>query len=219
MASAAGVKKHHDGVGLAGVRLTLVEDLRIDVSNQCGENTFNTVYAEVDYLLSLSERWKLRVGAQITDQRAVGDALAARTNEKYWSAQAGGARLQLGYRELTLSGAFSITASGNNIRSPWGSYPGYLTLIDKDFDRAGEKALLFGLAYDFSRAVTPGLSAFTNLAWGWDAITVDYHLPWLAPTFLRGLWFRARAVIIDQEHARQLDYQFRLSVNWERNLI
>jgi len=47
----------------------------------------------------------------------------------------------------------------------------------------------------------------------------DYHLPWLAPTFLRGLWFRARAVIIDQEHARQLDYQFRLSVNWERNLF
>src|SRR5882724_5448097 len=66
MASAAGVKKHHDGVGLAGVRLTPVEDLRI-----------------VDYLLSLSERWKLRVGAQITDQRAVGDALAARTIEKY----------------------------------------------------------------------------------------------------------------------------------------
>ena len=37
IASAAGVKKHHDGVGLAGVRLTPIKDLRIDVSNHYGE--------------------------------------------------------------------------------------------------------------------------------------------------------------------------------------
>jgi len=107
--------------------------------------------------------------------------------------------------------------------------------MDQDFDRANEKALLFGLAYDASRTVTAGLSAFAKLAWGWDAIdpktrvdapdqaeydlTVDYHPPWLTPTFLRGLWFRLRGAILDQEHAKQLGYQFRLSVNWERNLF
>jgi len=107
--------------------------------------------------------------------------------------------------------------------------------MDQDFDRANEKALLFGLAYDFSCVWAPGLSAFANLAWGSDAInpktrveapdqaeydlTVDYHPPWLKPTFLRGLWFRARGAILDQEHARQLGYQFRLSLNWERTLF
>ena len=39
-----------DGVGLFGVRLTPLEGLRIDLSNQYGVNTFNTIYAEADYL-------------------------------------------------------------------------------------------------------------------------------------------------------------------------
>jgi len=235
MSSAAGVKRNHDGVGLAGVRLTPVQGLRIDVSNQYGENSFNTLYAEVDYLHPLNEDWKLRLGAQITDQRAVGDALAARAEDKYWATQVGGARIQLSYRELTLTGAFSITGSGNTIQNPWGSYPGYLSLIDQDFNRASEKAWLIGAAYDFSKLLAGGLSANFKLAWGRDAInpatradapnqaeydfTVDYHPPWLKPTPLRGLWFRARSAIVDQEEAKKLGYEFRLTLNWERNLF
>ena len=65
MSSAAGVKGQHDGVGLAGVRLTPVKDLKIDVSNQYGVNMFNTIYAEADYLHPLSEDWKLRLGRPV----------------------------------------------------------------------------------------------------------------------------------------------------------
>ena len=54
MSSAAGVKRHHDGVALAGVQLTPVKDLRIDFSNQYGINTFNTLYARVEYLHPLN---------------------------------------------------------------------------------------------------------------------------------------------------------------------
>lgn len=39
------------------------------------------------------------------------------------------------------------------------------------------------------------------------------------PAFLRGLWFRARSDILDQDGARKLGYQFRLIVNWERDLF
>jgi len=107
--------------------------------------------------------------------------------------------------------------------------------MDQDFNRASEKVVLFGLAYDFSKVVTPGLSAFTNLAWGWDAInpksradapnqaeydlTVDYRPPWLRPSFLKGLWFRVRSALLDQEDAKTLGYQFRLTINWERDLL
>ena len=72
---AGGGADSNDGVGLLGVRLTPLQGLRIDVSNQYGVNTFNTFYAEAEYLMPLSENWSLRIGAQFTDQRAVGDAL------------------------------------------------------------------------------------------------------------------------------------------------
>ncbi len=235
MSAAAGVKKQHDGVALAGTRLTPLRGLRIDVNDAWGDDMFNTLYAEVDYLHPLNDDWKVRVSAQFTDQRAVNDARVQTSRERYWATQVGGMRTQVIFRELTVTGAFSITGSGNNIQSPWGSYPGYISLIDQDFNRANEKAVLLGLAYDFSKVLAPGLSASTNVAHGWDAInpktrdevpnqteydaTVDYRPPWLLPAFLKGLWFRARAAVLDQEHAKRTGYQFRLILNWERDLL
>jgi hypothetical protein len=235
MSEQAGAKDSEDGAGLFGVRLTPVPGLRIDVSNQYGVNTFNTFYAEGDYLHRLNEDWGLRFSAQLTDQRAVGDALLGRTDSFYWSTQQGGARAQVVYRALTVTGAFSITGAGNTIQSPWGSFPGYLSMIDQDFDRANEKAVLIGAAYDFASLGAKGLSSYFNIAYGWDAIdpksrqkapdqteydvTVDYRPPIKFPAFLQGLWFRARAAVLDQEHAKQTGYQFRLILNWERDLI
>jgi outer membrane OprD family porin len=235
MSSAAGVKGEHEGVGLAGVRLTPMKDLRIDISNQYGTNLFNTLFAQVDYLQPLSKDWKLRLGAQITDQRAVGNAFLTSAAEKYWAVQVGGARVQVIYRELTLTTAFSITGSGNTIQTPWGSYPGYLSEIDQNFDQANQKASLVGAAYDFSKVLAEGLRADVNLTWGWDAInpktrakapnqaeydtTIDYRPNFQTPFFLKGLWFRVRADILDQQDAPKLGYQFRLILNWERDLI
>jgi outer membrane porin, OprD family len=235
MSSAAGVTGKHEGVALAGVRLTPLRDLQIDLSNQYGTNLFNTLFAQVDYLHSLGRDWKLRLGAQITDQRAVGDAFLTSAAEKYWDVQVGGTRIQLIYRDLTLTTAFSITGTGNTIQTPWGSYPGYLSMIDQDFDQAGEKAYMIGAAYDFSKALLEGLRADVNLAWGKDVVnpktgkkapnqaeydaTIDYRPNLQAPFFLKGLWFRVRADILDQQDAPKLGYQFRIILNWDRDLI
>ncbi len=235
MSQQAGATGTDRGVALAGVRLTPVPGLRLDVTEQYGVDTFNTVYAEADYLYALNPDWKIRLGAQFTDQRAVGDALVANAAEKFWETQQGGARIQAIYRELTLTAAFSVTGSGNTIQSPWGSFPGYLSMIDQDFDRANEKAWLVGIAYDFSKVLTPGLSANFNFVWGTDAIdpktranapdqreydlTVDYRLPWKTPAFLQGLWLRVRGVILDQDNANQLGAQIRVILNWERDLL
>jgi outer membrane porin, OprD family len=125
MSQQAGAPEDSDnGVGLLGVRLTPLEGLRIDVSNQYGVNTFNTFYAEGDYLWPLTENWKVRMGAQFTDQRAVGDALLSAAGGKvYWSTQAGGSRVQAIYKDLTLSTAFSITGAGTRSRRPGGASP------------------------------------------------------------------------------------------------
>src|SRR5437667_209027 len=49
MASQAGATGSEGGVGLLGARLTPGSDLRIDVSDQYGVDTFNTVYAKTEY--------------------------------------------------------------------------------------------------------------------------------------------------------------------------
>ena len=235
MAEQAGATGSNDGVIMGGVRLTPFPGLRLDLTEQYGINTFNTVYLEGEYLLPLDGDWKLRLGAQYTDQRAVGDALVANAATKNWITQVGGARVQALYQDLTLSAGFSITASGNTIQSPWGTYPGYLSLIQQDFDQANEKAWLVGLAYDFSKRVTQGLSANFNFAWGTGAInpqtkakvgdekeydlTVDYRPPWVKPSFLQGMWLRVRGAILDQQDANELGWQIRLILNWERDLI
>ena len=96
--------------------------------------------------------------------------------------------------------------------------------------------MLAGVAYDFSKLDPPGLSAYFNFAWGWDAIdpqtranapdqaeydlTVDYRPPWLkTPAFLQGMWLRVRGAVLDQEDASQLGWQVRLILNWERDLL
>jgi hypothetical protein len=238
MSSSVGIRGKRDGVGLAGVRLTPVKDLRIDLSNQYGINMFNTIYAEGEYLHALSDDWTLGLGVQFTDQRAVGDALMAPAGGKYWATQAGGARVQAIFRDLTLLAAFSITGDGNTIQNPWGSFPGYLSMLDQDFDRADEKAWVVGAVYDFGKLVE-GLRAKVALAWGVGAInpsartnlpnqaeydfTADYRPTLRGPASLewiwKGMWFRARSAIIDQEDSKTLGYQFRLIINWDRDLI
>jgi hypothetical protein len=240
MSQQAGAPEGQDfGVGLFGVRLTPIEGLRVDLQNQYGENTFNTIFLDGEYMWPLTEDWKVRVGAQFTDQRAVGNALLPQAGGKfYWNTQSGGARVQAIWKELTLTGAFTVTGAGNTIQSPWGSYPGYLSMIDQDFDQARQRAVLVGAAYDFKRFV-PGLSGNVNFVWGWDAInpktgkhapdlaeydfTVDYRPAFHVPSILRpvfqGLWFRARSAIIDQQDAKTVGYQFRLIINWDRDLI
>jgi outer membrane OprD family porin len=235
MAEQAGAKNSDDGVGLIGVRLSPIEGLQFNVSEQYGVNTFNTFYADGAYLFPINEDWKFRVGAQFTDQRAVGDALLPPADGRRWSVQAGGARLQAIFHELTLTGGFSVTGAGNTIQTPWGSFPGYLSLIDQDFNRANEKAVLVGASYDFSKIGAQGLSAIVNFAWGWDAInpstrkkapdqaeydfTFDYRPPFKWPAFLQGMWLRARAAVLDQQDSKTLGYQFRLILNWERDLL
>ena len=234
MSQQAGAAGSEDGVILGSIRATPVAGLRIDAAEQYGINTFNTLYLEGDYLRPLNENWKLRLGAQFTDQRAVGDELVA-VDKKSWNTQSGGVRVQALRRELTLTTGFVITASGNSIQSPWGNSPNFGLQMDRDFNRANEKAVLFGMAYDFSKLVGKGLTANSSVAAGWDAIeprtrasapdlreynlTIDYRPPWPVPAFTRGWWLRARGGLVDQQGADELGWQVRIILNWDRDLL
>ena len=181
------------------------------------------MYAKADYRYPLNDDWAIRLGAEFTDQRAVGAALVANAAGKKWVTQVGGARVQLIYRQLTLTGAFSITGSGNTIQNPWGTYPGFLSLIDapaaQNFARANEKGWLIGAVLRLFGTGGGGARREPSTSRGARGLSIpktrvrvpdqrgvqfkiEYRPPWLASTVLRGLGFTVRAAFYDQEDSR-----------------
>ena len=126
---------------------------------------------------------------------------------------------------MTIAG--SVVGDDSRIRKPWGGSPSYLSIQRLDFDRANEKALLFGLSYNTEFFSSLGLSSFINIAHGWNAedpatgldsanrteydITVDYKP---LAGFLEGLWIRARYNYIDIENDGDRVYDFRVIINY-----
>jgi hypothetical protein len=239
MAEQAGATRSDGGVGLLGARLRPWSGLLIDVSNQYGVETFNTAYAKAEYRYSLTDDWAIGLGAEFTDQRAVGDALVRDAAARKWETQVGGARVQLIYRLLTLTAAFSITGSGNNIQNPWGTYPGFLSLIDapasQNFARANETGWLIGASYDFSALGVSGLAGNVNFARGTGAIDpqtrvkapdqnefnfkFEYRPSWLAATALRGLGLTVRGALYRPEDSDRLARQIHVILNWEWDVL
>jgi len=229
MSVAAGAPGSNYGVALLSVMLKPLPGLSVKVSEQYGVNTFNTLFAHVEQRWPLADDLRLQIGAQFTDQRAAGRALVATTQVNRWITRNGSARIALTYRDLTLKVGGSMTGAGNKIQSPWGFYPGYLLLIQQFFNNANEKAVLAGVAYDFN-AIVPGLSAYTNHAWGaassnpakgprlgaeWEHdLTVEYRAP-----RIEGLLFRIRGAVYDQAGNDRLGYLIRSSINWEVPLL
>ena len=229
MSAAAGATGSNYGVALLSVTLKPLPGLSVKVSQQYGVNTFNTLFAHVEHRLPLARDVQLQVGAQFTDQRAVGRALVATTQVNRWTTRSGSARVALTYRDLTLKVGGSMTAAGNKIQSPWGFYPGYLLLNQQTFNNAKEKAALAGVAYDL-KAIVPGLSAHTNHAWGLGSINPakgsrlggewehDLNVEYRPPR-VDGLVFRIRTALYDQAGVDQLGYLVRSGINWELPLL
>jgi len=230
MSEAAGAAGTDGAVALGGVKGQPLSGLTVELAEQYGADTFNTLFARVEYGLPLGEETKLQLGAQFTDQRAVGEALVAPAHDERWVTRYGSARAALGWRGLTLRTAASLTAEGNELQHPWGFPPGYLTLTQQQFNSAGERAWRVGAAYEFPERLAPGLSAEIDLAWGVGAIhpvtraplpdEAEYDLVvTYAPPWVEGLRLRLRAVVYDREDAARLSHQVRLIANWDLPLL
>ena len=239
MAEQAGAARSDGGVGMLGVQVRPWAGLVVDASNQYGVDTFNTLYVKTEYRRPLTDTWEIGLGAEFTDQRAVGAALVTNGAVKYWATQVGGGRVQLFRGPLTLTGAFSVTAAGNTIQNPWGTYPGFLALIDapasQNFARANEKGWLVGAGYDFSAIGVSGLRGVFNFARGTGAIDpatrarvpgqsefnvrVDYQPSRLGPLRVERLGFTVRASVYREDDTGRLSRQIHLILNWEWGLL
>jgi hypothetical protein len=220
MSERAGALGTDRGMVLAGVQFRPVKDLSIGGYNYLVKNTFNTAYLEMDYLWKLSADWGMRFQAQFTHQRGVGDE-----NIGSFRTWVTGARVAASFRGVTGWLGFTRTGDEAQILSPYGSYPGYTSLMQSDFDRAGERAWVVGFSY--SAKFLPGWSGFLQYGagdGGFDPdtrvdnaqeraldLTVDYEIEegrW------RGFWLRMRGSMLQVEGAENTAWQVRCILNY-----
>jgi hypothetical protein len=225
MSEAAGVDSGpHEGLSLLGLRWHPSEHFSVGAIDHWVKDVLNILYAEADGYLPLGEELGLRAQAQFTHQASVGnDRLTGRAYET-WVV---GGRLATSYKSALLSVAFSKTDEEAAIQSPFGSYAGYLSLMQRDFNRAGEAAFGAAASYHFGRVGLPKLSLHLAMAWGRDAqdsasnalpdrrefnVTLDYHFE---SGLLRGLWLRARASNLHVDGAARDSNNIRVILNYD----
>lgn len=228
MSRQAGAPGADEGLYLASLALAPVKDLRIFGGGYYVPEVFNTAFGKLAYTVALGPDVALELGAQYTDQRSVG---AARLGSfKTWN---GGAQAWLRSRGLAVGVAGHVTADQASIRTPYGTWPGYLSLIVIDFDRAGEKAFGAFLTYDFGgtllRFRVPGLSVSLSFGQGYDrrdpstgsglptTIEGDLDVIYNVPA-VRGLSLRFRSASVDQGGPHLLE-DLRLTLNYELDLL
>jgi hypothetical protein len=225
MAQAAGVPDRERGLVLTSLKVAPRKDLKLYAANYLVPDVFNTAYGTAEYTHPLPNELRLNVGLQYTDQRSIGSALLG--DFVTWNV---GMRGLVLWRGLTAGVAFHVPGDEAALRTPYGTWPGYLSFIEKDFDQAGQKAWGVGVKYDFGGTLLPGLrlpqlAVVLKYAQGTDARnpatgqglpTVregDLDLTWNVLR-VKGLSFRFRNAYVAQGGERVL-MDFRLILNYE----
>lgn len=189
-----------NGITMGGFRAYPNDNINGGMINYYVWDIANLYYAEANAEIELDDPWSLSLGFQFTDQRSVGEELLGKS-----SAQQVGAVASLGYAGAVLSVSGSHLFTNNGVLSPYGSYPGFTSLIIEDFNRPRQTSFVIGLSYDFKEIGLDGLSAFTNYGQARASntaitgapprtdeldLTVDYRFK---EGLLKNLWIRLRA--------------------------
>jgi hypothetical protein len=141
----------------------------IGATNYWIEDTLNTAYGEIDYLLPFGEGNggrgpQVRLGANILDQRTVGSSTIAGAPYDTYQASA---RLVASYCGLVLEGAVSATGDEASIQKPFGFSPSYTAMLVTNFRQAGVDAYLLSLSYDFAQLGLDGVKFKAAFGKGW----------------------------------------------------
>lgn len=229
MSKAAGVSEVDNGLFMGGMLFSIKDKFSVGAINYVVEDVINIFYSESQFTHTSKKDIGFKISAQITDQRSVGDDLLTGSS---FSTQVLSSLLSLSYQYTVLGFAFSTTSSDRRIISPYGGYPGYISLMVKDFNRAGEEAFMLALSYSFNRFGLEELSFFTKYAFGYDAvdpdsgeslpdqkefnITFDYR-----PKILdrRDLWLRIRFANVDIDGENDSLNDFRLILNYSFTIL
>jgi len=228
MSRQAGAPGDGQGLILSALAFTPNKDLLIYTGNFYGLDVFNTAFAKAEYTRAIAEDLKLYLGLQYTDQRSVGEERLG--DFATWN---GGAGVRAVWRGLSLAVATHFTGRDASISSPWGTWPGYLSMIVTDFDRANEKAFGVGVRYNFGGTLLPfsipGLTVYLAYVQGNDRIDPttgagqpatregDLDIIYTVPG-VKGLSLRFRNGYVARGNPGVLK-DFRIIVNYELDLL
>jgi hypothetical protein len=227
MSQVAGAASGDHGAVSTTFRIRPLERTYLGVTNHYVKDTFNTFYVEGSWVQPLTDDLSLRFGGQFTHQTSVGKEQLPSSPFDTWNVSF---QLAASWRRAILTLATSTTSRELQIQNPWGTYPGYLGLMQSDFNRAGEDAWLLGLSYDFKEWGIPALSFFTNYAEGYDVsdprnlvenertwdVTVDYRVP---EGWAKDLWVRVRGSLLWTTGEGKNSQQVRVVLNWELPIL
>jgi len=206
---------------IAGGAIYETDEFSLGAINYLSPDVINIFYTEMKVTAPISDDLRPRVAFQYSNQRSAGDDLL--TGSEFDAHQAGiKAELPIGPALFTT--AWTNAWGDSGLRSPWSGYPGFTAVQAGDFNRQGEEAFLYRVAYDFE--TIPGFSAYALWVQGSDPDTADsfardegdLNLQWAPPEgFLDGLAFRVRYAQVDEKGPldRERD-DFRLILNYGR---
>jgi hypothetical protein len=140
--------------------------------------------------------------------------------------------MRLLWKGLRVGAAVHHTGDDFSIQSPYGTWPGYISLLVTDFDRAGETAYGAGVRYDFGGTLlpfqVPGLSVYLVYAAGRGRVDAgtgaglpnthegDLDIIYNPPA-VKGLSFRFRNGYVARGNDVVKD--FRVIVNYDLDLL
>ncbi|VGO23450.1 OprD family outer membrane porin [Pontiella sulfatireligans] len=224
MAQAAGAVGVDRGLFTAGIAIQPTTNFLIGAVDHYVDDVFNTLYLESNYTRELTDDLDLRFDTQFTHQQSVGDELLIGDDFSTWMLSG---RLAASWKGLMCTAAAAKINEDARIRNPYGSYPGFVSLMQSDFNSANEESWLLGVSYDFERVGLKGLSSFVNYARGNNAqtssgadlpdteevnITADYKVD---EGILRGFWLRVRWSHLDFSGDAGNSDELRVILNYE----
>jgi hypothetical protein len=226
MGSRAGAPDSDAGMLVAGAQIEPYKGASLGLYNYWVPDVLSIHYLATDVLRDLGGGWGFRTQWQYTLQTDGGGTDLLDKEFKTWVF---GGRAALSNWGVTAWLGFSVTDEEEDIRSPYGTYAGFVSMMQSDFNSAGEKAALFGISYDFAHLGVEGLTAFLQLGIGRGAklpdlglsgldetevdFTIDYKI---ADGRLRGLWFRLRGAFSRIDAPGQGDArQVRFIINYD----
>lgn len=228
MSRQAGGRGDDEGMVLAAVALTPIKGLTLYGGNYYVVNTYNTLFAKGEYTHAFTKDLSLAFGLQATDQTDVGDAQVGAFNT--WNVGTGA---RLVWRGLSVGAAAHFNGDEADLRSNYGSWPGYLSLAVTDFDRANEKAFGLAVRYDFGGSLlpfqVPGLKVALIYGRGADRINPasganlptthegDLDIIYDVPQ-VKGLQFRFRNAYVGRGNDKVVK-DFRIIINYELDVF
>jgi hypothetical protein len=230
MAEVAGVQGRNRGLVLTRLSSDPLPGLSLYAANYLVPDVFNTAYGNADHTHAITDDLSFRIGIQYTDQRSTGSEFLG--DFQTWNF---GIRELLLWRGLTTGTAFNVTGDDASIRTPYGSWPGYLAFMETDFNRADEKAWGVGVRYNFGPGTRlpglqiPRLSVSLRYAEGHDRVDLstnsglpttregNFDVIWNIP-WVNGFQFRFRNAYTDRGTGR-LHQAYRIIVNYDISLL